>query len=97
MGPWTHGGWPNPFAGDVDFGLHSMLDDYNDLRCAWFDWRLKGMETMFTSAQPVRIFLMGSESGRADWISTAAKIPCRSAPARTSSPFKGSRLQQTWK
>jgi putative CocE/NonD family hydrolase len=67
MGPWTHGGWPNSYAGDVDFGLHSMLDDYNDLRCAWFDWTLKGMETMFTHAQPVRIFVMGGGSGRKNY------------------------------
>jgi len=63
MGPWTHGGWPNSFAGDVDFGLHSMLDSYNDLRCTWFDWTLKGMLTSFTHADPVRIFTMGGGSG----------------------------------
>ena len=63
MGPWTHGGWPNSFAGDVDFGLDSMLDSYNDLRCAWFDWTLKGMLTSFTHADPVRIFTMGGGSG----------------------------------
>jgi putative CocE/NonD family hydrolase len=67
MGPWTHGGWPNSFAGDVDFGLHSMLDSYNDLRCAWFDWTLKGMETSFTRADPVRIFVMGGGSGRRNY------------------------------
>ena len=67
MGPWTHGGWPNSFAGDVDFGLHSMLDDYNDLRCAWFDWTLKGLETMFTHAKPVRIFVMGGGTGRKNY------------------------------
>ena len=67
MGPWTHGGWPNSYAGDVDFGLHSMLDDYNDLRCAWFDWTLKGMETMFARADPVRIFVMGGGSGRRNY------------------------------
>jgi len=67
VGPWTHGGWPNSFAGDVDFGLHSMLDSYNDLRCAWFDWTLKEMETAFTQAQPVRIFVMGGGSGRKNY------------------------------
>ncbi|MEP7199882.1 MAG: CocE/NonD family hydrolase, partial [Chloroflexota bacterium] len=67
MGPWTHGGWPNSFAGDVDFGLHSMLDSYNDLRCAWFDWTLKGMETKFTHADPVRIFVMGGGSGHKNY------------------------------
>lgn len=67
MGPWTHGGWPNTFAGDVDFGTHSMLDDYNDLRLAWFDWTLKGMETMFTNVDPVRIFVMGGGSGRKNY------------------------------
>ena len=67
MGPWTHGGWGNSFAGDVDFGTHSMLDDYNDLRLAWFDWTLKGMETMFTRADPVRIFVMGGGDGRRNY------------------------------
>lgn len=67
MGPWTHGGWPNSYAGEVDFGLHSMLDDYNDLRCAWFDWTLKGMETLLTHADPVRIFVMGGGSGRSNY------------------------------
>jgi hypothetical protein len=51
----------------VDFGLSSMLDDYNDLRCAWFDWTLKDMETMFTHADPVRIFVMGGGSGRKNY------------------------------
>jgi putative CocE/NonD family hydrolase len=67
MGPWTHGGWPNSFAGDVDFGMHSMMESYNDLRCSWFDWTLKGMETAFTKADPVRIFVMGGGSGRRNY------------------------------
>jgi putative CocE/NonD family hydrolase len=67
MGPWTHGGWPNTFAGDVDFGTHSMLDSYNDLRCTWFDWTMKGQETAFTHADPVRIFVMGGGSGRKNY------------------------------
>jgi uncharacterized protein len=36
MGPWTHGGWEVSYAGDVDFGAHSLIN-YNDLRLAWFD------------------------------------------------------------
>lgn len=82
MGPWTHGGWPNSFAGDVDFGLHSMLDDYNDLRCAWFDWTLKGLETMFTHAKPVRIFVMGGGRGGR----TTAGASSTTAPGGRSRP-----------
>jgi putative CocE/NonD family hydrolase len=43
------------------------MDSYNDLRCAWFDWTLKGMHTAFTKADPVRIFVMGGGSGRRNY------------------------------
>ncbi len=59
MGPWTHGGWHETFAGSVDFGTESHIH-YHDVRLAWFDHFLKGRHTEFTECQPVRIFVMGS-------------------------------------
>ncbi len=59
MGPWTHGGWQETFAGSVDFGTESHIH-YHDIRLAWFDHFLKGRHTEFTECQPVRIFVMGS-------------------------------------
>ncbi len=59
MGPWTHGGWQETFAGSVDFGPESHIH-YHDLRLSWFDHFLKGMNTEFAECEPVRIFVMGS-------------------------------------
>jgi putative CocE/NonD family hydrolase len=64
MGPWTHGGWEATYAGDLDFGTHSVIN-YNDLRLAWFDHFLKGLHTEVAAWAPVKIFIMGSgNSGR---------------------------------
>ena len=63
MGPWTHGGWEETFAGEVDFGIDSHIH-YHDLRLAWFDHFLKGLSTEFADCQPVRIFTMGTGSDR---------------------------------
>ena len=63
MGPWTHGGWEVTYAGDVDFGTQALIN-YNDLRLAWFDHFLKGMQTEVAGWTPVRIFVMGCGSGR---------------------------------
>lgn len=62
MGPWTHGGWGVSNAGDVDFGTHSFIN-YNDLRLAWFDHFLKGMNTEVSDWSPVKIFVMGTGEG----------------------------------
>lgn len=63
MGPWTHGGWEVTYAGDLDFGSHSLIN-YNDLRLAWFDHFLKGMHTEVADWSPVKLFVMGAGSGR---------------------------------
>jgi putative CocE/NonD family hydrolase len=63
MGPWTHGGWGETYAGDSDFGTHSLLN-YNDLRLSWFDHFLKGMRTPVADWAPVKLFIMGSGDGR---------------------------------
>ena len=65
MGPWTHGGWSQTFAGEVGFGVDSHID-YNDLRLAWFDHYMRGLHTEVADWPPVRIFTMGSGDGRPD-------------------------------
>ena len=63
MGPWTHGMYELTYSGDVDFGLDSQIN-HNDLRLAWFDHYMKGMDTEFAEWSPVRIFTMGTGSQR---------------------------------
>ncbi len=62
MGPWTHGKYEITHSGDVDFGTESHVD-FNDLRLAWFDHRMKGLRTEFAEWSPVRIFTMGTGDG----------------------------------
>jgi putative CocE/NonD family hydrolase len=66
MGPWTHGGWGVSYAGDIDFGNHSSIN-YNDLRLSWFDHFLKGMYTEVADWPPVKIFVMGTGDGTANY------------------------------
>jgi putative CocE/NonD family hydrolase len=66
MGPWTHGGWGVSYAGDVDFGPESVMDDYNGYRLRWFDRWLKGIDNGVERETPVRIFVMGGGSGCKD-------------------------------
>lgn len=66
MGPWTHGGWEETFAGNIDFGTHSLIH-YNDLRLSWFDHFLKGLHTSFAANAPVRIFVMGTGDSRRNY------------------------------
>ena len=44
IGPWTHTGSADTFAGDFDFGLGSQIDNRN-ICLAWFDYHLKGLQT----------------------------------------------------
>ena len=66
MGPWTHGGWGVSYSGDIDFGNHSFIN-YNDLRLSWFDHFLKGLYTEVANWSPVRIFVMGTGDGAANY------------------------------
>ena len=66
MGPWTHGGWGVSYAGDVDFGADSVLDDYNGYRLRWFDRWLKGFDNGVDREPVVRLFVMGGGDGRKD-------------------------------
>lgn len=66
MGPWTHGGWGESFAGDVDFGVDAVLDDYNGFRRRWFDRWLKEIDNGVDQEPPVRYFVMGGGDSRRD-------------------------------
>ena len=65
MGPWTHGTQTleQSFAGDVEFGEDSALDDFRDLHLRYFDWALKGVDSGEANSPPVRIFAMGGGGG----------------------------------
>jgi uncharacterized protein len=68
LGPWTHGGRSDSFAGDVDFGPSAKLDGslaehYAAMRLSWFDAHL-APEGMAEPPPLVRYFLMGGGSGR---------------------------------
>ncbi len=63
IGPWTHSGNDETFAGDVDFGKAAAIDDFDlDFQRRWFDRRLKkaGDESL---SKPVRLFVMGTGDG----------------------------------
>jgi hypothetical protein len=58
VGPWTHGGQGQSFAGIAEFGPTAAVD-MNALRRRWFDRWLKGVENGVDREPPVRIFVMG--------------------------------------
>jgi hypothetical protein len=58
MGPWTHGGQGESFAGEAEFGPEAALD-FNALRVRWFERWLKGKENGVERGAPVRLFVMG--------------------------------------
>jgi putative CocE/NonD family hydrolase len=66
MGPWTHGvdTLRQSWSGDADFGIDAPLDDYDSYRLRFFDAALRGLDTGFFDAPPVRLFVMGGGSGR---------------------------------
>jgi putative CocE/NonD family hydrolase len=64
MGPWLHGVRADEeWAGDVYFGPDA-IESYDDLRLRWFDHWLKQIDTGVMDETPVRIFVMGTGSGR---------------------------------
>ena len=63
MGPWTHGGQTQSFAGEAEFGPEAALD-FNAFRQRWFDRWLKGVQNGVDREPPVRIFVMGGGDGR---------------------------------
>ena len=63
MGPWTHAKYEITYSGDLDFGTEAEIN-YLDLKLAWFDRFLKGMNTEVADWRPVQIFTMGTGDGR---------------------------------
>ena len=62
MGPWTHGGAEESFAGEADFGPEAKIS-YYELEKHWFDRWLKGTSNGAEREAPVRIFVMGGGDG----------------------------------
>ena len=63
IGPWTHSGNTETYAGDVDFGPDAAVADFDDdFQRRWFDRYLKGGDA--APRNPVRLFVMGTGDGR---------------------------------
>jgi len=63
IGPWVHNASETTTAGDIDFGVDSMLD-LKEIELSWFDKWLKDIPDSFEQASPVKIFMMGSNEWR---------------------------------
>ena len=67
IGPWTHGGNNRTYAGDVSFGDSAAIPDFlTDFHVRWFDHHLKGEANGAERDAAVRLFVMGTGSGRKD-------------------------------
>ena len=69
MGPWTHGSRSVTYAGNVDFGPHSTLDNpkdgsFNQQRLTFFDRWMKEEANSWDKRPLVKLFVMGGGSGR---------------------------------
>jgi putative CocE/NonD family hydrolase len=62
VGPWTHGGQSQSFAGLAEFGEAAAVV-MNALRRRWFDRWLLGLQNGVDREPPVRIFVMGAGDG----------------------------------
>ena len=63
IGPWTHSGNTETYAGDVDFGPDAAIDDFDDdFQRRWFDRYLKS-DDADSVRNPVRLFVMGTGDG----------------------------------
>ena len=63
IGPWTHSGNGESFAGDVDFGRAAAITDFDaEFQRRWFDRHLKNTEPAAPD-NPVRLFVMGTGDG----------------------------------
>jgi len=64
VGPWAHAQTsPAGKIGDVVFGKAAVLDN-TATALKWFDYTLKGIKNEYTSAAPVRLFIMGENVWR---------------------------------
>jgi len=67
IGPWTHHGDTETFAGDVDFGPAAAIKDFDTtFHLRWFDHFLKGGPPTPETQSPVRVFVMGTGDGHRD-------------------------------
>ena len=63
IGPWTHSGNDETFAGDVDFGEAAAIPDFgNEFQRRWFDRYLLN-DGDVAPRSPVRLFIMGTGDG----------------------------------
>ena len=63
LGPWWHTSSLPSYSGNVDFG-EEAAGDYNQVRLAWFDHWLKGIDTGIADDPPAKIFVMGGGDER---------------------------------
>jgi len=64
IGPWAHAPTsPEGKVGDVVFGKSAVLDS-TATALKWFDYSLKGINNEYSSAAPVRLFIMGENVWR---------------------------------
>jgi putative CocE/NonD family hydrolase len=63
IGPWTHGGQGNAFAGEIEFPSDAALD-FNAWRLRWFDRWMRNVNNQVDNEPPVLVFIMGGGSGR---------------------------------
>jgi putative CocE/NonD family hydrolase len=67
IGPWTHHGNSQSYAGDVDFGPDAAIADFDlGFHLRWFDYYLKAVRTAAATQAPVRFFVMGTGDGHKD-------------------------------
>jgi putative CocE/NonD family hydrolase len=62
IGPWTHGGQDDSFAGEAEFGPAAAVS-WLDVNLRWLDRWLKGVRNGVETEPPVRIFVMGGGDG----------------------------------
>ena len=63
IGPWFHSASEETHAGEVDFGLDSVLD-LQEIELRWFDHWLKGEDNGAEQETPLRIYVMGANEWR---------------------------------
>lgn len=68
IGPWQHGSRGTSLVGDHYFGLaaDAMAIDLDNIHFRWFDHWLKGIDNGILEEPPVRIFVMGDDTWRAE-------------------------------
>jgi len=62
VGPWTHSGQAQSFAGLAEFGAPAAVD-MNTIRQRWFDRWMLNRDNGIDREPPVRIFVMGGGDG----------------------------------